>query len=63
MDTLMIPGTGVTTKHQHREWYTLIKYVKEQREGSRGRKGPLVVLYSWQKNYTDRCIWLSFAPM
>lgn len=63
MGTLMIPGAGVATKHQHWGCCALIKYMKEQRERDRGRKGPLVVLYCWQKNYTDRCIWLSVAPM
>lgn len=40
-----------------------IKHMKEQREGDRGRKGSLAVLDCWQKSYTDRCIWLSFAPV
>lgn len=53
---------GAATKQQHWEWCAVIKYMKEQREWDRGRKGPLVLLYCWQ-NYTDRCIWLSFAPI
>lgn len=40
-----------------------IKHMKEQREGDRGRKGSLAVPDCWQKNSTDRCIWLSFAPI
>lgn len=54
---------GVATKQQYWEWCVVIKCMKGQKKWDRGRKGPLVLLYCWQKNHTDRCIWLSFAPI